>query len=118
MLIAPNDTAAPPDFPDDAFGDPFDLSRLPLPRQARGYAVQMLDTDRLLDRQSGEFLPVRSTALDALFPSFVEAHAAATRWAVHHGLGPEAHNLAIVPAGYDDRLERHILIYGVLCAQP
>ena len=107
-----------PDFPVDAFGDSFDLARLPLPRQARGYAVQMLDTDRLLDRRTNELLPVRSTALDALFPSFGEAHAAAVRWATDHGHGPDTHALAIVPAGYDDRLERHILIYGVLCAEP
>ena len=46
-------------FPENAFGDPFDLARLPLPRPARGYGVQLLDTDQLLDKQRGEFLPVQ-----------------------------------------------------------
>ena len=36
-------------FAADAFGDRFALADLPLPRPPRGYAVQMLDTDTLLD---------------------------------------------------------------------
>jgi hypothetical protein len=31
--------------------------------------VQRLDTDQVLDRRSGELLPVRSPNLDALFPA-------------------------------------------------
>ena len=42
------------EFSADAFGDRFNLADLPLPRPARGYAVQMLDTDTLLDRASGQ----------------------------------------------------------------
>jgi hypothetical protein len=30
----------------------------------------------------------------------------------------EDHHLAIVPAGFDDILQRHVLIYGVLCGRP
>lgn len=105
-------------FPADAFGDPFDLASLPLPRPACGYGVQMLDTDCLLDKASGDFLPVRSPDLDAAHANFAGAHAAAARWASRAGLAPDAHRLAIVPVGYDDLLQRHVLIYGVLCGQP
>ncbi len=102
----------------DAFGDRFVLAELPLPRQAAGYAVQMLDTDTLLDRVSGELLPVRSPALDGLFATFDDAHAAASHWVKTHCNMPDGHRLAIVPAGYDEVLQRHILIYGVLCGRP
>lgn len=107
-----------PALPPSLFGDPFTLEALPLPRPPAGYAVQLLDTDRLLDRLTGEFLPVRSSALQALFSSFSAAHAAAADWLERHGIRPEEHHLAIVPAGYDPLLERHVLIYGVLCDQP
>lgn len=106
------------DFPDDAFGDPFDVHALPLRRPAQGYAVQMLDTDTLLDRHCGKFLPVRSNALDALFPDFASAHAAASAWTREHCQQADEHRLAIVPASFDPVLERHVLIYGVLCHQP
>ena len=105
-------------FPADAFGDRFELSQLPLPRPGAGYAVQRLDTDRLLDRRSGELLPVRSSNLDALFENFDDAHAAACQWVTAHCEDPAEHHLAIVPAGYDEVFERHVLIYGVLCGQP
>ena len=106
------------DFAADAFGDRFALADLPLPRPPRGYAVQMLDSDTLLDRRSGDFLAVRSPALDGLFASFDEAYAAACRWVESHCRTPQEHRLAIVPAAYDDVLQRHVLIYGVLCGQP
>lgn len=105
-------------FPDNAFGDPFNIAHLPLRRPAEGYAVQMLDTDRLLDRNSGDFLPVRSPALQALFPDFASAHDAAGNWVRHHCPAADTHRLAIVPASFDPILERHVLIYGVLCGQP
>lgn len=108
----------PSDFPADAFGDRFELADLPLPRPPAGYAVQMLDTDTLLDRRTGDFLPVRSPALQGLFDSFDAAHAAARCWVEGHAGDPQDHPLAIVPAGYDQLLERHVLIYGVLCGQP
>ena len=101
----------------DAFGDPFDLDDLPLPRPARGYAVQRLDTDQLLDRNSQTFLPVRSPGLEPFFASFAEAHVAAGNWSDAHA-GASDHHLAIVPAGYDPVQQRPILIYGVLCGQP
>lgn len=105
-------------LPDNAFGDRFDLYALPLPRTAAGYAVQMLDTDMLLDRSSGQFLPVRSPVLNGLFDSFDSARLAAARWVDRHCPDPAEHTLAIVPAGFDPLLQRHILIYGVLCAAP
>lgn len=105
-------------LPADAFGDRFELDTLPLPRQAAGYAVQMLDTDRLLDQVSGDFLAVRSERLEALFDSFDSAYSAAVRWVELNGEPADDHRLAIVPAGYDPILERHILIYGVLCGAP
>jgi hypothetical protein len=105
-------------LPDDTFGDRFDLAALPLPRPPAGYAVQMLDTDRLLDRCSGSFLPVRSSGLSPLFDNFDEAHAAALAWVEQHCAPPEDHRLAIVPLGFDSLRERHVLIYGVLCGQP
>lgn len=108
--------AMPNDLPADAFGDRFQLDRLPLPRQAAGYAVQRLDTDTLLDRASGTFLPVRAAALDALFPDFDAAHAAASAWVMRHCPPPADHRLAIVPATFDTALARHVLIYGVLSA--
>jgi hypothetical protein len=108
----------PTQLADDAFGDRFDLSTLPLPRRAAGYAVQRLNTDTLLDRQSAEFLPVRSPLLSGLFASFDEAHAAASRWLEAHEPKPDDHGLAIVPANFDAILQRHVLIYGVLRGQP
>lgn len=105
-------------FPPDAFGDRFELATLPLPRRAAGYAVQMLDTDLLLDSQTGEFKPVRSPSLQGLFDSFDGAYLAAHRWAEQHDLHPDTHPLAIVPAGYDPTIGRHVLIYGVLRTHP
>lgn len=105
-------------LPADAFGDRFDLAALPLPRRPAGYAVQRLDTDCLLDRTTGELLPVRTPTLNALFDSFDDAYSAARGWVDTHCPEPEEHHLAIVPAGYDSLLERHVLIYGVLCGQP
>lgn len=78
----------------------------------------MLDTDTLLDRHSGTFLPVRSPALGGLFASFDEAYAAAQHWVESNCRTPDEHRLAIVPAGFDAVLERHVLIYGVLCDRP
>ncbi|MBK7898116.1 MAG: hypothetical protein KA603_09545 [Azonexus sp.] len=103
---------------EDAFGHPFRLEDLPLPRASVGYGVQRLDTDFLLDRRSGDFLPVRDPRLDAGFSSFAEARGAARAWVVRHGNLPEDRPLAIVPVGYDEALQRPILIYGVLPASP
>ena len=106
------------ELPADAFGDHFSLARLPLPRAAAGYAVQQLDTDTLLDRRSGCLLPVRSPQLNGLFDSFEAAFSAARTWTLTHCPPPGDHRLAIVPAGFDPILKRHVLIYGVLCGQP
>jgi len=105
-------------LPADAFGDRFALDALPLARIPAGYAVQMLDTDQLLDQLTGTFLPVRSATLRGLFESFDAAYAAAQTWVENHCLNPDDHRLAIVPAGFDAVLNRHVLIYGVLCGQP
>lgn len=105
-------------FDADTFGDRFSLDALPLARPPAGYAVQMLDTDTLLDRLSGSFLPVRSSNLDGLFESFDAAFAAARQWVEAHCATPDEHQLAIVPASFDPVLKRHVLIYGVLCGQP
>lgn len=102
----------------DTFGDRFALEALPLPRPADGYAVQLLGTDQLLDRVSGRFLPVRSSALTGLFESFDAARAAAEAWVAANCPVPEEHRLAIVPAAFDNILQRHVLIYGVLCDHP
>jgi hypothetical protein len=102
----------------DTFGDRFALDELPLARIPAGYAVQMLDTDKLLDRITGTFLPVRSTSLSGIFDSFDAAHAAAQAWVESHCPNPYDHRLAIVPAGFDAVLNRHVLIYGVLCGHP
>lgn len=103
---------------DDAFGDRFDLSELPLARKGTGYAVQRLDTDQLLDRTSGAFLPVRHPSLQGLFETFDAAFAEAKAWLITHRVLPDEHPLAIVPAYFDDRLHRHVLIYGVLTRSP
>ncbi len=105
-------------FPADAFGDRFDISTLPLPRPPAGYAVQRLDTDRLLDSDSGELHPVRTPGLKAIFDTFDAAFLAACQWVSSHGADPRDHHLAVVPVGYDTVFNRPILIYGVLCAQP
>lgn len=103
---------------EDAFGDPFSIADLPLPRAGTGYAVQRLDTDTLLDQLSGEFLPIRDPALSALFDSFDAARAAA-RWWQENQSGPIDENpLAIVPAYYDHEMGRHVLVYGVLTQSP
>lgn len=112
-----------PDLPplvhgEDAFGDRFALEDLPLPRPGTGYAVQMLDTDTLLDRAGGDFLPVRHAALQGLFETFDSAYAAARDWLRRHGSTTDRHALAIVPAYYDESMHRHVLIYGVLTRSP
>jgi len=104
-------------FAEDTFGDRFSLESLTLPRKARGYAVQRLDTDQLLDA-TGALAPIRNHGFDSLFASFDAAHAAASTWLEHAGIGAENNPLAIVPAGFDDELQRPILIYGVLRGQP
>jgi len=105
-------------LPADTFGDPFEICTLPLPRPASGYAVQMLGTDTLLDRLSGNFLPVRSRTLQGLFEHFDEAFSAAQSWVESHCEIFDEHRLAIVPANFDKVLERHVLIYGVLNEHP
>jgi len=103
---------------DDAFGDRFDIAALPLPRAGTGYAVQLLDTDTLLDRETGCFLAVRDTRLQGLFQTFDAAYAAASNWIADNGTTIEAHPLAIVPAFFDETMQRHVLIYGVLTESP
>jgi hypothetical protein len=103
----------PPDT-SHAFGDPFRLEDLPLPRQAGGYAVQYLGRDHLLDRESAVFLPVRDPRLRGLFSSFAAAERAARAWLDAQDAAPP---LAIVPAAFDGVLKRHVLIYGVLLAR-
>ena len=105
-------------YPADTFGDRFDINHLPLPRPAIGYAVQLLNTDQLLDRQSQAFLAVRTPGLDALHEDFDAAYASAQRWTERNAIPHDEHCLAIVPVGYDEILQRPILIYGVLCGQP
>jgi len=102
----------------DAFGDRFDLAALPLARPGTGYAVQLLDSDALLDRDTGTFLPVRNSTLNGLFPDFDSAYAAARQWLELNNSNTETHPLAIVPACKDAQLERHVLIYGVLTRSP
>jgi hypothetical protein len=102
----------------DSFGDRFTLSELSLPRQAHGYALQKLDTDQLFDQLTGNFLPIRTPALKALFPSFDSAHEAASAWVCKHCQNLDDHRIAIVPASFGGTLKRHVLIYGVLCSQP
>ena len=75
-------------FPADAFGDRFELEALPLPRAALGYAVQMLDTDTVLDHHSDTFMPVRSTKLQGLFGNFDDAYSAAKNWAERNCANP------------------------------
>ncbi|MGE5491814.1 MAG: hypothetical protein ACM31P_11095 [Actinomycetota bacterium] len=103
---------------EDAFGDPFSLADLPLPRTGTGYAVQRLDTDTLLDRSSGEFLPVRDPALSGLFDSFDAARTAARHWLTTRSTSIDEPPLAIVPAYFDQEMDRHVLIYGVLTQSP
>lgn len=104
--------------PPDAFGDRFDLDKLPLPRSGGGYAVQYLGSDTLLDCQRNIFLPVRNPSLKALFDSFDAAFAAAENWMATQSGSLEEHPLAIVPAYFDNELQRHVLIHGVLSPSP
>lgn len=105
-------------YPDNSFGDRFELSSLPLPRTAVGYAVQVLDTDTLLDRATQHFLPVRTPGLKPIYQSFDDAHTAAAHWLDQNGGHSGQHALAIVPVGFDPDMDRPILIYGVICGQP
>ena len=105
-------------LPPDTFGDPFSLEALPLPRPAIAYAIQHLGTDTLLDRQTGQFRPIRTPDLQPRFATFAEAFAAASNWLVAHDVAIDEHELSIVPLAYDPLLGRHVLIYGVLCGRP
>lgn len=109
---------APLTYGPDAFGDRFDLASLPLARPGTGYAVQLLDTDTLLDQHTATFLPVRSPTLSGLFPDFDAAYMAARSWLEKNAKTTEEYPLAIVPACFDTQLERHVLIYGVLTREP
>lgn len=102
----------------DAFGDRFDLESLPLSRPGTGYAVQLLDTDMLLDQHTKTFMPVRSPTLSGLFQDFDSAFLAARTWLERNSKTTEEYPLAIVPACFDTQLERHVLIYGVLTREP
>lgn len=106
------------DLSTNGFGDPYDLADLPLPRPAIGYGVQKLDTDQLLDRETGTFASVRDQSIAPTFANFDAAARAAQNWSEQNLDDPMQHTLAIVPLGYDANLERHILIYGVLRAHP
>lgn len=120
LLTAGNGPSLPPlILGRDAFGDPFDLERMPLSRSGTGYAVQQLGSDTLLDRVQKKLLPIRHPDLDALFESFDQAYEAARGWLVAHpaAIGSEI-PLAIVPAFYDEQLHRHVLIHGVLPPSP
>lgn len=119
----PGASSEPQDLPrlvhgEDAFGDSFSLEGLPLARPGTGYAVQLLDTDTLLDRESGQFRAVRDPALKGLFDSFESAHAAARAWLKEQNAGTDRFPLAIVPSLYDYEMRRHVLIYGVLTQSP
>jgi len=118
LLCTPDASGLTPVHGRDAFGDPFRLEDLPLARPGAGYAVQKLGGDTLLDRHADQFLPVRHPGLQALFPSFETAFAAARNWLKGQNQSPEECPLAIVPAGYDSILQRHVLIYGVLTPSP
>jgi len=104
----------PPSHP---FGDPFALDMPSLPRPASGYAVQLLGTDRILDRSSMQFLAVRDRALQGSFATFAEAEQAARAMAAAV-TDPETLPMGIVPVGYDSMMQRHVLIHGVLRAEP
>lgn len=106
----------PPDHP-LAFGDPFRLEDLALPRPADGYGVQYLGRDQLLDQLTGQFLPIRNPTLRGLFPSFEAAREAARTWRSRQSGSEAAPPLAIIPAAFDPVSDRHILIYGVLQPQ-
>lgn len=105
-------------FPADAFGDPFRIEDLPLPRPAVGYGVQWLGTDTLLDRTQQCFLPIRTPQLSPVFADFAQAHAAASRWLESRPETSALPPLSIVPLAFDALLERHVLVYGVLCDKP
>lgn len=106
----------PPDHP-LAFGDPFRLEDLALPRPAEGYGVQYLGRDQLLDQLTGQFLPIRNPTLRGRFPSFEAAREAAKAWWNSRTADEAAPSVAIVPVAFDPVSERHILIYGVLQPQ-
>lgn len=105
-------------FGADAFGDPYDVRSLPRSRPGMGYAVQLLDSDQILDRASGRFLSIRDPQLSGLFLSFHDAYAAARATVLAGKIDPREEPLAIVPAYHDATMQRHVLIYGVLTAQP
>lgn len=104
--------------PHDAFGDRFELDRLPLARPGSGYAVQYLGSDTLLDRRTFTFLPIRNAGLSGLFDSFDQAFDAARTWLEQQDTETVEHPLAIVPAFHDPVMERHVLIHGVLPHTP
>jgi hypothetical protein len=89
---------APLEFHRDSLWRPLSPCRIAPPRPPHGYAVQMLDTDKLLDRASGNFLPVRAPSSKGYVSTFDDAHDAACRWVEAHCLTLEEHRLAIVPA--------------------
>jgi hypothetical protein len=91
-------------------GTPFELQQLILPRKASGYAVQWLGTDRILDRNSTKFSPIREAGISNIFSHFSEATKAGQQWLSTHPETP----IAIVPVTFDDLFERWVLILGVI----
>jgi hypothetical protein len=91
-------------------GTPFQLDQLILPRQASAYAVQWLGTDRILDRNTIAFSPIREAGISHVFREFSEATIAGQEWLNIHPETP----IAIVPVTFDDLFERWVLILGVI----
>lgn len=106
------------DFPIDAFGDPYTLEQLTLPRPATGFAVQKLGLDQVLDPATGQFRPLRKASIHAVFGQFETAHAAASGWLRAQAFTPPEAGLAIVPAAFDEAMQRPVLILGVLETDP
>lgn len=99
------------------FGEPYRLTDLPLPRPAIGYGVQQLGSDRLLDQHTLTLQAMRHPGLHAVFADFASAERTARQWL---DTAPAAQSLplSIVPLGWDADMQRPILIWGMLSAEP
>lgn len=106
------------DWPNDLFGDPFELAHLPLPRPALGYGIQEFDTGHALNPYTQSLQTLRASKKEVIFSTYAEAFQQGINYLQQKLSKSHDHNLCITPIGYDEVMERPVWILGVLWSEP